>query len=71
MNKSKTNRREFLKITGASLTGIALVSAIGVPQAIAGEKTLRSEMPLEQWLLNTGADELPPNLYNDMLQKLK
>jgi hypothetical protein len=71
MSKSKTNRREFLKITGASLTGLALVSAVGVPQAIAKEPALRSEMPLEQWLLNTGADELPPNLFNDALQKLK
>jgi len=71
MNKSKTNRREFLKITGASLTGLALVSAVGVPQVMAKEPALRSEMPLEQWLLNTGADELPPNIYNDMLQKLK
>jgi hypothetical protein len=71
MNKSKTNRREFLKITGASLTGLALVSAVGIPQIIAKERSLRSEMPLEQWLLNTGADELPPNLYNDVLQNLK
>lgn len=71
MNKSKTNRREFLKITGASLTGLALVSAVGVPQAMAKTPALRAEIALEQWLLNTGADELPPNIYNDMLQKLK
>lgn len=71
MNESKTNRREFLKLTGVSLTGLALVSAIGVPQLLAKEKSLRSEMPLEQWLINTGADELPPSLYNDVLQKLK
>ena len=71
MNKSKTNRREFLKITGASLTGLALVSAVGVPQVMAEKTALRAETPLEQWLLNTGADELPPNIYNDMLQKLK
>jgi hypothetical protein len=71
MNKSKTNRREFLKITGVSLTGLALVGAVGIPQAMAKEKTSRSEASVEQWLLNTGADDLSPNLYNDMLQKLK
>jgi DMSO/TMAO reductase YedYZ molybdopterin-dependent catalytic subunit len=70
MSKSKTNRREFLKITGASLTGLALVSAVGIPQAIAKEPSLRSKESMEQWLLNTGADELPPNLFNDVLQKL-
>ena len=70
MNKGKTNRREFLKITGASLTGLALVSTVGIPQTIAKEKSSRSQMSLEQWLLNTGAEELPPNLYNDVLQKL-
>ena len=71
MNKSKTNRREFLKITGASLTGLALVGVIGAPEATAKEPILRSKTSLEQWLLNTGADELPPTLYNDVLQKLK
>lgn len=71
MNKSKTNRREFLKITGASLTGLALVSAVGIPQVLAQATSLRSEISLEQWLLNTGADELPPNLFNDVLQIVK
>ena len=71
MNKSKTNRREFLKITGISLTGLALVSAVGAPQAIAKEPFLRSDVSLEQWLLNTGADELSPGVYEDVLQKLK
>jgi hypothetical protein len=71
MSKSKTNRREFLKITGASLTGLALVSTVGISQTIAKERPSRSEMSLEQWLLNTGADELPPNLFNEVLQNLK
>lgn len=71
MNKSKTNRREFLKITGASLTGLALVGTVGMPQASAKEPSLHSKTSLEQWLLETGADELPPNLYNDVLQKVR
>jgi hypothetical protein len=71
MNKSKTNRRDFLKITGASLTGLALVGVVGMPQAIAKEPSLHSKMSLEQWLLETGADDLKPNLYNDVLQKVK
>jgi hypothetical protein len=71
MNKNKTNRREFLKITGASLTGLALAGAVGIPQLIAKEPTSRAQASLEEWLLNTGAEELPPNLYNDVLQRLR
>lgn len=70
MSKSKTNRRDFLKITGVSLTGLALVSTVGVPQAIAKITSGGSEISMEQWLLNTGADELPPSLFNVVLQKL-
>lgn len=71
MNKSKTNRRDFLKITGASLTGLALAGAVGMPQAAAKEPSLHSKESLEQWLLNTGADELPPNLYDEVLLKVR
>jgi hypothetical protein len=71
MSKSKTNRRDFLKVTGASLTGLALAGVVGIPQAIAKESSKRSKESMEQWLLNTGADDLSPNLYNDVLQKVK
>lgn len=71
MSKSKTNRRDFLKITGASLTGLALASVVGIPQASAKEPSLRSKTSLEQWLLETGADELPPSLYSDVFLKVK
>jgi hypothetical protein len=71
MSKSKTNRRDFLKITGASLTGLALAGVVGIPQAIAKEPFSRSKESLEQWLLNTGADDLAPELYTDVLQKVK
>ena len=72
MNKSKTNRRDFLKMTGASLTGLALVGTVGIPQAAAAnESSLRSKESMEQWLLNTGADELPPSLYADVLLKVR
>jgi hypothetical protein len=70
MSKSKTNRRDFLKITGASLTGLALASVVGIPQAIAKEKSSRSKESMEQFLLNTGADDLSANLYNEVLQKV-
>ena len=72
MNKSKTNRRDFLKITGVSLTGLALVGTVGMPQAAAAkEASLSSKTSLEQWLLETGADELPPSLYDDVLLKVR
>lgn len=71
MSKSKTDRREFLKITGVSLTGLALVGKFGVPQVLANTRSSGSETALENWLLNTGADELSPSLFTDVLQKLK
>jgi hypothetical protein len=71
MSKSETNRRDFLKITGASLTGLVLASVVGMPEAIAKEPLSRSKGSMEQWLLNTGADDLPSNLYVDTLEKVK
>ena len=71
MSKSKTNRRDFLKIAGVSLTGIALVGAVGGSQAAAKEPFVRSKTSLEQWLLETGSDELPRSLYDDVLQNVK
>jgi len=71
MSKSKTNRRDFLKITGASLTGLALASVVGIPQAIAKQPSKRSKESMEQFLLNTGADDLSANLYNEVLQKVR
>jgi hypothetical protein len=71
MSKSETSRRDFLKITGISLTGIALAGAVGIPQLSAKEPSSRSKESLEQWLLNTGADDLPSNLFVDVLEKVK
>ena len=70
MNKNKTNRREFLGIAGASLAGLAIAGAVGLPQIIAKESSSRRNAPIEEWLLNTGADDLPQGLYQAASEQL-
>ncbi|HEX8249638.1 MAG TPA: hypothetical protein VF599_15785 [Pyrinomonadaceae bacterium] len=71
MNKNKTNRREFLGIAGASLAGFAVIGAMGLPQSAAAESSIRQTATLEEWLLNTGADDLPRGLYQAASEQLK
>jgi hypothetical protein len=71
MNKNKTNRREFLGIAGASLAGLAAIGALGLPQANAKESSSRQKGTIEDWLLNTGADDLPQGLHRAALEQLK
>jgi hypothetical protein len=72
MNKKKTNRREFLGIAGASLAGLAIAGMAGVPQqVIAKESASRRQTSVEEWLLNTGADDLPKGLYQNALAQMK
>jgi DMSO/TMAO reductase YedYZ molybdopterin-dependent catalytic subunit len=70
MNKNKTNRREFLGIAGLSLAGLAVASVAGLPQVIAKESASRQSVNFEQWLLNTGADDLPKGIYQKALEQL-
>ena len=70
MNKNKTNRREFLGIAGASLAGLAILGA-GLPQILAKESSSRQSATIEEWLLNTGADDLPKGLYLGALEQLR
>lgn len=75
MSKNKSNRRQFLEITGFSLAGIALVSASGIPN-IAGQQVdkqtqTNADTSFEEWLLSTGADDIQPDLYQKVLVQLK
>jgi len=70
MNKNKTNRREFLGIAGISLAGLAVAGVAGLPQIIAKESSSRQSAPIEEWLLNTGADDLPQGLYQRALEQV-
>lgn len=70
MNKNKTNRREFLGIAGASLAGLAIAGVVGLPQAIAKGASSQQQGAIEDWLLNTGADDLPRGLYQSALEQL-
>jgi hypothetical protein len=71
MNKNKTNRREFLGLAGASLAGLAIAGAVGLPQAVAKGFSSPQKANIEEWLLNTGADDLPKGLYQRALEQLK
>ncbi|HEX8267603.1 MAG TPA: hypothetical protein VF596_19535 [Pyrinomonadaceae bacterium] len=65
------NRRNFLRIAGASFAG--LFAAVSMKGALAENKELLNskQIPLDQWLLNTGAKELPEDLYKQTLDEIK
>jgi hypothetical protein len=75
MTKNKSTRREFLEITGVTLTGIALANFSDIPNVFAQQsvKPLQTSAntDFEEWLLNTGADDIPQGLYQKVLQQLK
>ena len=72
MNKNKSTRREFLEITGVTLTGIALANFSVTPNVFSQQPVQTSaNTDIEEWLLNTGADDIPPGLYQKALQQLK
>lgn len=60
MKKNKKNRREFLKLAGLSAIGVVVVSS-GVKTTAETSITAR-QMSFEDWVLQTGADKLPPDL---------
>lgn len=72
---NKQNRREFLEIAGFTASGIALVNILGVPNVFSQQpvKPLQTSAntEFEEWLLNTGADDMPQGLYQKALQQLK
>jgi hypothetical protein len=70
MNKNKTNRREFLGIAGVSLAGLALAGVVGVPKIVAKESVSQPKGTIEEWLLNTGADDLPQSLFQGAREQL-
>lgn len=75
MSKNKSSRREFLEITGVTLTGIALANFTSLPNAFAQQPVAplqtSANTSFEEWLLSTGADDIPPGLYQKALQQLK
>lgn len=71
MSSSKTNRREFLSLTGASLAGLALTAgAASLPAGIAARAAAERRPPIEEWVLGTGRATLGPAVYNQALQMI-
>ncbi|HVF55219.1 MAG TPA: hypothetical protein VM934_03665 [Pyrinomonadaceae bacterium] len=72
MSESKKNRRQFLGMAGASLAGIAIVStSLKLPDASAKSPVARQSDSLESWLLNTGQEELDPQLLMSVQQRVR
>jgi hypothetical protein len=72
MNAQKTNRREFLGLTGASLVGLAMAAgALSLPEALAAPLAAAGRKPpIEEWLLSTGQASLSPGIYNQASQMI-
>ncbi|HEX8734934.1 MAG TPA: hypothetical protein VF721_06420 [Pyrinomonadaceae bacterium] len=75
MSKNKSTRREFLEITGVTLTGIALANFSVTPNVFSQQPVTpiqtSATTDIEEWLLNTGADDIPQGLYQKVLPQLK
>lgn len=71
MSSSKTNRREFLNLTGVSLAGLALTAgASSLPSGLAALAAAERKPLIEEWLLGTGRPTLGPAVYNQALQMI-
>ncbi|HEY0098794.1 MAG TPA: hypothetical protein VGB76_07555 [Pyrinomonadaceae bacterium] len=70
MKARKTNRREFLGLTGASLVGLAMTAgALSLPGSLAAPVVAAERKPpIEEWLLGTGQPSLSPGIYNNALE---
>lgn len=70
MNARKTNRREFLGLTGVSLVGLAMTAgALSLPGSLAAPvAAAERKPPIEEWLLGTGRPSLSPGIYNNTLE---
>ena len=70
MNARKTNRREFLGLTGASLVGLAMTAgALSLPGSLAVPVATAERKPhIEEWLLTTGRPSLSPGIYDNALE---
>jgi hypothetical protein len=69
-NKEKTSRRKFLGVAGTSLAGLAIVSSMGVTQTKAQTFSSETHLTLENWLLDTGKDDISTNLYETTAEQI-
>jgi hypothetical protein len=72
MNARKTNRREFLGLTGASLVGLAMTAgALSLPGSLAvpvAAAATERKPHIEEWILTTGQASLSPSIYKNALE---
>jgi hypothetical protein len=72
MSESKKSRREFLGVAGATLAGAVIAATPLKLAAAAAAKTPAAAQAetLEAWLLNTGQQNLSPELFMTVHEKL-
>jgi hypothetical protein len=72
MSESKKSRREFLGVAGATLAGAVIVSTPLKLTAAAASKPRAAAQTesLEAWLLNTGQQNLSPELLMTVREKV-
>ena len=64
MAESKSSRREFLGVAGASLVSLAMIRLPRLAAGQAAPQVPTQQVPIEKWLLNTGQGKLNPALYD-------
>lgn len=71
MSSSKTDRREFLSLTAASLAGLAIAAgAASLPAGLITPAAAERKPLIEEWLLGTGRATLGPAVYDQTLQMI-
>jgi nitrous oxide reductase len=71
MSDSKKSRREFLGVAGATLAGAVIAStSLKLTAAAATSPAAAQAESLEVWLLNTGQQNLSPELFMTVREKV-
>jgi hypothetical protein len=67
MSSPKISRRRLLQIAGIA-AGVALSAQHSLQTS--AEATNLQDTPIELWLLQTGKDQIDPNIYKELLKSV-
>ncbi|HEX6901136.1 MAG TPA: twin-arginine translocation signal domain-containing protein [Thermoanaerobaculia bacterium] len=65
-----SNRREFLRKSGALCASLACLPALAWESEAAPAAAVPQDQGLERWLLGTGRDKIDPSIFANISSKL-